>query len=159
MTVSVTLDNYQTRHCLEGITEHFFDEGEKGKIYLTTEEHVALLTWFKQGCLSWRDDLEIKPLLIERVIDDKLEFLEVTMRNPNNHDLLRAQVGGYNVEQTSDGSAFLLVGCDSRKPLLYQGLAKCIYLKQHQGRIFYGISSLRAVQVDSEGRYTPLNNF
>lgn len=156
MTVSVSLDNYQTRHCLEDITEHFFDEGEKGKVYLTTAEHVALLTWFKQACLCWRDGIEIKPLLIERVIDDNIEYLEVVVRNPNNHDRLRAQVGGYKIQQLPEYSTLLLVDSESGKPLLYQGLAMCIRLKMYNDRLCYAINSPRAIPLDSQGRYTPL---
>lgn len=154
MTTSVMLDNYQTRHCLEDITEHFFDEGEKGKVYLTTAEHVSLLTWFKVNYDAWREGSPIYPLLIEREFDNRREYLEVTLGNPNDHERLKIQVGGYDIATTHD-HAFLLVNSRSRKPLLYQGLAVSVVPYTYNGKHFYRPAAPRTVCVNDEGRFIP----
>lgn len=142
--VKVSLDQYETKHCIEHITEHYFKKGDE-RYYVSTEEHVAILTWYHQCRTLHEKGLDEVGLLLTQPIGDDCLYLYVVPGDFEKLDRLDIQTRGYSL-YGEDDTTVRLVNTSTGKSLRYRGLATCLVGQTHSGAFCYRPSSPRAVQ-------------
>lgn len=142
--VKVSLDQYETKHCIEDITEHYFVKGDN-RYYVSTEEHVAILTWYRQCRTLHEKGFDEVGLLLTQPIGDDCLYLYVVPGDFEKLDRLDIQTRGYSL-YGEDDTTVRLVNTSTGKSLRYRGLATCLVGQTHSGAFCYRPSSPRAVQ-------------